>query len=69
MRYRYDHRVAVAGLVLGAVIMAGGLLLGHREAAGAIAMAAIITSTLVAYVRVPDTPAEPGPDEGGRRRR
>ena len=69
MRYRYDHRVAVAGLVLGALIVATGLLLGHRETAGVLAMATIVTSTLVAYVRVPDTPAEPGPDEGGRRRR
>jgi uncharacterized membrane protein (UPF0136 family) len=69
MRYRYDHRVAVAGLVLGALILAAGLLLGHRETAGVLAMATIVTSTLVAYVRVPDRPAEPGPEEGDRRRR
>ena len=54
MRYRYDHRVALAGLVLGAVILVGGLLTGKKEPAGAIALAAIVTSTMVAYVRVPD---------------
>jgi hypothetical protein len=64
-RYRYDHRVAIAGLVLGALILAGGLLTGHRETAGALTMATIVTSTMVAYVRVPARPDE----EGGRRRR
>jgi uncharacterized membrane protein (UPF0136 family) len=54
MRYRYDHRVAIAGLVLGAFVLAAGLLTGQREAAGALTMATVITSTLVAYVRVPD---------------
>jgi hypothetical protein len=68
MRYRYDRRVAVVGLVLGALILAGGLLLGHRETAGALATAAIVTSTVVAYVRVPDQPAGPGEGEGARRR-
>jgi hypothetical protein len=32
-------------------------------------MATIVTSTLVAYVRVPDRPAEPGQEEGDDRRR
>jgi hypothetical protein len=66
MRYRYDHRVAVAGLVLGAVILVGGLLTGNKEPAGAIALAAIVTSTMVAYVRVP---GRSGGDQRGRGRR
>jgi uncharacterized membrane protein (UPF0136 family) len=69
MRYRYDQRVAIAGLALGALTMAVGLLFGHREAAGALAMATIVTATLVAYARVPDRPTEPGQEEGGRRHR
>ncbi|HJT99982.1 MAG TPA: hypothetical protein VJ966_02110 [Actinomycetes bacterium] len=56
MRYRYDHRVAIAGLVLGLLVLAGGLLTGHREEAGALAMATVVTSTLVAYVRVGGRP-------------
>ena len=31
MRYRYDHRVAIAGLVVGLLVLAGGLLTGYRE--------------------------------------
>jgi hypothetical protein len=58
MRYRYDPRVAVAGLVIGAVILVGGLLTGNKEAGGAVALAAIVTSTMVAYVRVPDRPGD-----------
>ena len=64
MRYRYDHRVGITGLVLAAVILAAGLLTGHRATAGALAMATAVTSTLVAYVRVPGRPAR----EGRRRR-
>jgi hypothetical protein len=56
MRYRYDHRVAIAGLVVGAVILVGGLLTGNRDTAGAISLATIVTSTMVAYVRVSDRP-------------
>jgi hypothetical protein len=67
MRYRYDRRVAIAGLVLGAVIMVGGLLTGNRETAGSITLAIIITSTMVAYVRVPDRPDTTGKRMDGRR--
>jgi hypothetical protein len=67
MRYRYDHRVAIAGLVVGLLILAAGLLSGHREAAGAVTMATIITSTMVAYTRVPGRPH--GADERQSRRR
>jgi len=56
MRYRYDHRAAIAGLVLGLLILAGGLLTGYREQAGALAMATVVTSTIVAYVRVGGRP-------------
>ena len=56
MRYRYDHRVAITGLVLGLLILAGGLLTGYRQEAGALAMASIVTSTLVAYARVGGRP-------------
>ena len=66
MRYRYDHRVAVAGLVVGAVILVGGLLTGNRDTAGAISLATIVTSTMVAYVRVPGRPG-PGDKPAGRR--
>ena len=62
MRYRYDHRVAIAGLVLGLLILAGGLVTGYREA-GALAMATIVTSALVAYVRIG---GRPDPDREGR---
>jgi hypothetical protein len=68
MRYRYDRRVAIAGLVLGAVILAGGLLTGSRETAGAIALAVIVTSTMVAYVRVPGRPGGTGQETARRRR-
>ncbi|HSO56485.1 MAG TPA: hypothetical protein VL330_27940 [Actinomycetes bacterium] len=64
MRYRYDHRVAIAGLVVGAVILVGGLLTGNRDTAGAITLAIIVTSTMVAYVRVP---GRPGDRPAGRR--
>ena len=67
MRYRYDHRVGITGLVLAGLILAAGLLTGHRATAVALAMATAVTSTLVAYVRVPDRPA--GPAKEGRRRR
>jgi hypothetical protein len=56
LRYRYDHRVGIAGLVLGLLVLAGGLLTGHREEAGALALATVVTSTLVAYVRVGGRP-------------
>jgi hypothetical protein len=56
MRYRYDHRVAITGLVLGLLILAGGLLTGLREEAGALAMATVVTSAVVAYVRVGGRP-------------
>jgi hypothetical protein len=56
MRYRYDHRVAITGLVLGLLILAGGLLTGLREAAGALAMATVVTSAVVAYVGVGGRP-------------
>ena len=64
MRYRYDHRVAIAGLVVGAVILVGGLLTGNRDTAGAITLATIVTSTMVAWVRVP---GRPGDRPAGRR--
>jgi hypothetical protein len=67
MRYRYDHRIAIAGLVVGLFILAAGLLSGHREAAGAVTMATIITSTMVAYTRVRGRPG--GADERQSRRR
>jgi hypothetical protein len=63
MRYRYDRRVAITGLILGAVVLVGGLLAGDRETAVAI----IVTSTLVAYVRVPNRPDGTGRGSGGRR--
>ena len=63
MRYRYDHRVAITGLVLGLLILAGGLLTGYREEAGALAMATIVTSALVVYVRIG---GRPDPDREGR---
>jgi hypothetical protein len=66
MRYRYDHRVAITGLVLGVLILAGGLLTGHRDTAGALTIATIICSTMVAYVRVPDRPTDPDRDRAGR---
>jgi hypothetical protein len=56
MRYRYDHRVAITGLVLGLLILAGGLLSGLREEAGALAMATVVTSAVAAYVRVGGRP-------------
>jgi hypothetical protein len=67
MRYRYDPRVAIVGLVLGALLLAGGLLTGHREEAGALAILTITCSTLVAYTRVPGRPT--GQGDGARRRR
>ena len=67
MRYRYDHRVGIIGLVLAAVILAAGFLTGHRSLAGSLAMATVVTSTLVAYVRLPGRPA--GREEAARRRR
>ena len=65
MRYRYDRRVAITGLILGAVVLVGGLLAGDRETAGAIAVAIIVTSTLVAYVRVPNRPDGTGGGAAG----
>ena len=67
MRYRYDHRVAILGLVVGAVILAGGLLTGNRATAGAVAMAVIVTSTMAAYIRVPNRPGDTD-ERAGRRR-
>lgn len=67
MRCRYDRRVAITGLILGAVVLVGGLLAGDRETARAIAVAIIVTSTLVAYVRVPNRPDGTGRGSGGRR--
>jgi hypothetical protein len=43
--------------------LAGGLLTGDREEAGALAMATIVTSALVAYVRIG---GRPDPDREGR---
>jgi hypothetical protein len=56
--------MAIAGLVLGVVILVGGLLTGDRDAAGAVSLAAIVAATMVAYVRVPD---RPDGKPGGRR--
>ena len=50
-------------VVLGLLILAGGLLTGYREEAGALAMATIVTSALVAYVRIG---GRPDPDREGR---
>jgi hypothetical protein len=63
MRYRYDHRVAIAGLVLGLLILAGGLLTGYREEAGAWPWPPSSPRPLVAYVRLG---GRPGPDREGR---
>jgi hypothetical protein len=67
MRYRYDPRIAITGLVIGLLILAAGPLTGHPDIAGALTMATIIGSASIAYVRVPDRPAGRGRD-GVRRR-
>ena len=66
MRYRYDHRVAIAGLVVGAVILVGGLLTGNRDTAGAISLATIVTSPWSPTSASPAGPAasRPGAADG-----
>jgi hypothetical protein len=66
-RYRYDPRVAITGLVIGMLILAVGLLTGHPDVAGALAMATVISSASVASIRVPDRPADPDGRERARR--
>ena len=66
MRYRYDHRVGIIGLALAAVILAVGFLTGHRQLSGSLAMATVVTSTLVAHYRVPSRSDDTDREDGMR---
>jgi hypothetical protein len=53
--HRYDHRIGITGLILGAVILAVGFLTGYGHIAGPLSMLTIVTSIALAYHhRVPN---------------
>ena len=68
--HRYNQKVGLIGLLLGAIILAIGFATDHARLAGSLAMATILTSALAAYYypagNDSDRPAAPDQEHPSR---